>query len=158
MDAKIIVSLYAFYNKMMRKVTDVIKHTGVVEGICGNSCHVRILQHSACSGCAAQRLCNSSESKEKIITVLLNGVDVQVGETVNIEGTVVQGLHAVYICYLVPLALMIAFLFAGIKIGGELAGIILSMAVLAVYYFLLYLFRNNMGRQFDFTLSKIDNN
>lgn len=142
----------------MRKVTDMIKHTGVVEGISGNTCHIRIYQHSACSGCAAQRLCNSSESKEKIITVMLNGLDVHVGETVNVEGTVVQGLRAVYICYLVPLALMIAFLFAGVKIGGELAGIILSTTVLAVYFFLLYLFRNNIGRHFSFTLSKIDNN
>lgn len=150
--------MYAINNNMMRKVTDVVKHTGVVEAINGNSCYVRILQHSACSGCSAKRLCNSSESKEKIITVLLNGEDVQVGETVNIEGTVVQGLRAVYICYMIPLVLLIASLFLGVRIGGEMLGVILSLGVLAVYFIVLYLFRNRIGEHFGFALRKISNN
>lgn len=142
----------------MQKVTDVIKHTGVVEAINGNNCYVRILQHSACSGCSAQRLCNSSESKEKIITVLLNGEDVQVGETVNIEGTVVQGLRAVYICYMIPLVLLIVSVYLGVRLGGDMLGVILSLGVLAIYYVVLYLFRNSIGEHFAFTLHKISNN
>lgn len=142
----------------MRKVTDVIKHTGMVESIDGNNCYVRILQHSACSGCSAQRLCNSSESKEKVIAVLLNGVDVQVGETVNIEGTVVQGLRAVYICYLIPLLLTVASVYLGVHYWNDMAGVLLSLSVLAVYYVTLYLFRNTIGQHFGFTIHKIENN
>lgn len=141
----------------MRKVADVIKHTGVIEKINGNNCYVRILQHSACSGCTAQRLCNSSESKEKIITVLLKGENVRVGETIDIEGTVSQGLHAAYICYLVPLVLIVVSLFVGFKMGGDLMSIFISLAVLAVYYAILYLFRNNIGEHFGFTICKTDN-
>lgn len=148
--------MYAINNKMMRNVTDVIKHTGVVESISGNCCCVRILQHSSCAGCSAQRLCNSSESKEKIVRVMLNGTEVQVGETVSIEGTVVQGLRAVYICYLVPLVLLIAFLFFGVKMTGkDSVGIALSMGVLVLYYVILYLFRNSIGKHFSFSLQKI---
>ncbi len=142
----------------MQKVTDVIKHTGVVEAINGNNCYVRILQHSACSGCSAQRLCNSSESKEKIITVLLNGEDVLVGETVNIEGTVVQGLRAVYICYMIPLVLLIVSVYLGVRLGGDMLGVILSLGVLVIYFVVLYLFRNSIGEHFAFTLHKISNN
>ena len=142
----------------MQKVTDVIKHTGVVEAINGNNCYVRILQHSACSGCSAQRLCNSSESKEKIITVLLNGEDVQVGETVNIEGTVVQGLRAVYICYMIPLVLLIVSVYLGVRLSGDMLGVFLSLGVLAIYYIVLYLFRNSIGQHFAFTIHKISNN
>lgn len=142
----------------MQKVTDVIKHTGVVEAINGNNCYVRILQHSACSGCSAQRLCNSSESKEKIITVLLNGEDVLVGETVNIEGTVVQGLRAVYICYMIPLVLLIVSVYLGVRLSGDMLGVILSLGVLAIYFVVLYLFRNSIGEHFAFTLHKISNN
>ena len=149
--------MYAFNNNMMQKVTDVIKHTGVVEAINGNNCYVRILQHSACSGCSAQRLCNSSESKEKIIAVLLNGEDVQVGETVNVEGTVVQGLRAVYICYMIPLVLLIVSVYLGVKLGGDMLGVILSLGVLAIYFVVLYLFRNSIGQHFAFTLHKISN-
>lgn len=142
----------------MQKVTDVIKHTGVVESIDGNSCYVRILQHSACSGCSAQRLCNSSESKEKVISVLLNGIDVQVGETVNIEGTVVQGLRAVYICYLIPLVLVVASVYFGVSFWNDMVGVFLSLSVLTVYYVILYLFRNSIGQHFGFTIHKIENN
>ena len=142
----------------MQKVTDVIKHTGVVEAINGNNCYVRILQHSACSGCSAQRLCNSSESKEKIITVLLHGEDVQVGETVNIEGTVVQGLRAVYICYMIPLVLLIVSVYLGVRLSGDMLGVFLSLGVLAIYYIVLYLFKNSIGQHFAFTLHKISNN
>lgn len=142
----------------MRKVTDVIKHTGVVERISGNNCYVRILQHSGCSGCSAQGLCNSSESKEKIISVLLDRIDVQVGETVNVEGTVVLGLRVVYICYLLPLVLMVISLFVGVSLGGDLTGIVSSLTVLAVYYVILYLFRNSIGQHFGFTIHKIENN
>ena len=142
----------------MQKVTDVIKHTGVVEAINGNNCYVRILQHSACSGCSAKHLCNSSESKEKIITVLLHGEDVQVGETVNIEGTVVQGLRAVYICYMIPLVLLIVSVYLGVRLSGDMLGVFLSLGVLAIYYIVLYLFRNSIGQHFAFTLHKISNN
>lgn len=150
--------MYASKEKMMRKVTGVIRHEGVVERISSNMCYVRILQNSACSGCAAHRLCNSSESKEKIITTPLNGVEVEVGETVNVEGTVVQGLRAVYICYLIPLLLMVLSLFAGVKMMGDLMGILLSLTVLAVFYSVLYVFRDNIGEHFGFTIRKISKN
>ena len=147
-----------FKENLMRKVTEVIRHEGVVERISDNICYVRFLQSSACSGCAAQRLCNSSESKEKIITIPLNGIKVEVGETVNVEGTVVQGLRAVYICYLLPLLLMVISLFAGVKMGGDLMGVLLSLCILAVYYGVLYVFRNRIGEHFGFIIRKIGTN
>jgi sigma-E factor negative regulatory protein RseC len=157
-DGKNIISLYAFEDIMMQKVTEVIRHTGVVERISDNNCYVRILQNSACAGCSAAHLCNSSESKEKIVTVLLDGLDVQVGETVNIEGAVAQGLRAVYICYLVPLILMVVSLFVGVRLGGELWGVLLSLVILAVYFSVLFVFKNNIGKHFGFTISKISSN
>ena len=87
---------------MIRDVTEIIHHKGVVERIDGDKCYVRILQHSACADCAAHKLCNSSESKEKIIEVLQERCELQAGDAVIVEGTVTQGLRAVYICYLLP--------------------------------------------------------
>lgn len=146
----------AFIGVMSPKET--IRHKGIVEYIEADICRVRILQASACSGCSARQLCRSSENKEKIVIASLNGQEVQIGENVNVECDVVQGLRAVYICYLIPLLLMVAFLFAGVKFEGELTGILLSLAVLAVYYAALYVFRNNIGKHFGFTVHKIINN
>ena len=142
----------------MPKVTEVIRHEGVVEKICGNMCYVRILQNSACSGCSVQRLCNSRESKEKIISSPLKGIELEVGEIVNVEGSVVQGLRAVYICYLIPLFLMMISLFAGVKLWGDLVGVLLSLTALAAYYCVLFMFRNHIGKHFCFTIKKNNNN
>jgi sigma-E factor negative regulatory protein RseC len=151
-----ILILCTFIGIMSQKET--IRHEGIVEHIEADICRVRILQASACSGCSARQLCRSSESKEKIVEASLNGLEVQVGENVNVEGTVVQGLRAVYICYLIPLLLMVVSLFIGVKMGGDLTGILLSLAVLAVYYAVLYVFRNNIGKHFGFIVKKISNN
>jgi len=139
---------------MIREITAIIHHRGVVEKIDGPKCYVRILQHSACSGCAAHKLCNSSESKEKIVEALNVDNEIRVGDTVDVEGTVSQGLRAVYLCYLIPLVLMILFLFLGYHLGGELTGIVFSLFILTVYYFVLYLCRNKIGKHFSFTVHK----
>lgn len=139
---------------MIREITAIIHHRGVVEKIDGPKCYVRILQHSACSGCAAHKLCNSSESKEKIVEALTVDNEIRVGDTVDVEGTVSQGLRAVYLCYLIPLVLMILFLFLGYHLGGELTGIVFSLFILTVYYFVLYLCRNKIGKHFCFTVHK----
>ena len=144
-----------YYGNMIRDITEVIHHRGVVEKIDGNKCYVRILQHSACSGCSAHKLCNSSESKEKVVEALLTDNNFQVGDTVDVEGTVTQGLRAVYICYLIPLLFMVLFLFLGVRIGGDLAGIVFSMLFLAVYYTVLYLCRSCIGRHFGFTVHRV---
>ena len=144
-----------YYEKMIRDIKEIIHHRGVVEKIDGNKCYVRILQHSACAGCSAHKLCNSSESKEKVVEALLTETELQVGDTVDVEGTVTQGLRAVYICYLIPLLFMVVFLFIGERIGGDIAGIGFSLLFLAIYYAILYLCRNSIGQHFGFTIHKV---
>ena len=51
------------------KMTDIIKHRGIVENIEGSHVRVRIVQTSACSACSVKGHCNASESKEKLIDV-----------------------------------------------------------------------------------------
>ncbi|MBQ0102917.1 MAG: SoxR reducing system RseC family protein [Prevotellaceae bacterium] len=46
-----------------------IEHSGTVESIEGGYIHVRITQSSACAGCTARSLCQSAESKDKIVEV-----------------------------------------------------------------------------------------
>ena len=140
---------------MIREVAEVIHHRGVVERIDGDKCYIRILQHSACAGCSAQKLCNSSESKEKLVEALLVDSVLKIGDAVDVEETVSQGLHAVYICYLIPLVLMVVFLFLGTRIGGDLLGVTFSMLFLAIYFFVLYINRNNIGKHFGFTVHKV---
>ena len=66
---------------------ETIRHQGVVEQIKATTCVVRIMQQTACGGCAVKHLCKSSESKEKIVEACMGDEPVQVGQTVVVEGT-----------------------------------------------------------------------
>ena len=147
---KIIVYLCTFEGKMSHLET--IRHDGIVERIGTDSCSVRILQASACSSCGARQLCRSSESKEKVIDVKGHYPTLHVGDSVTLSGSVHQGLRASVLAYIVPLILMVAALVTGIRLSGEGAGALAALLALALYYGVLYLLRDKLGRQFTFKI------
>lgn len=145
------VSLHEFGGEMTHIET--IKHEGIVESIGTESCSVRILQASACSSCEARKLCRSSESKEKLIEVRGHYPTLHVGDNVTLVGSVRQGLRASVLAYVVPLVLMLIALIVGIRFGGEGTGALAALLVLALYYGVLYLTRDKLGKQFEFSLT-----
>jgi len=132
--------------------TDIIQHEGIVESIGADSVSVRILQASACSSCSARGLCRSSESKEKLIVARGHYPTLKEGDSVVLQGYVRQGLRASMLAYVVPLVLMTIALFAGTHLGGEAAGALAALLVLTLYYVVLYLLRDRLGRKFEFKL------
>jgi len=145
------VSLHEFGGKMTQIET--IKHEGIVESIGTESCSVRILQASACSSCSARQLCRSSESKEKVIEVRGHYPTLHVGDSVTLSGSVRQGLRASVLAYIVPLILMVAALFTGTRLTGESTGALAALLVLALYYGVLYLLRDKLGKEFEFEIN-----
>ena len=144
------VSLHDFGDEMSQRET--IQHEGVVESIGTKSCTVRIPQASACSSCDARKLCRSSESKEKVIEVRGHYPTLHVGDSVTLVGSVRQGLRASVLAYVVPLILMLVALFIGTRLNGEGTGALAALLVLAIYYGVLYLLRDKLGRQFSFKI------
>ena len=132
---------------------ETIQHDGIVESIGAGKVTVRILQASACSSCSARQLCRSSESKEKLIEVRGNYPTLHVGDSVTLQGSVRQGLRASLLAYIVPLILMVVALFYGTHLNGEAAGALAALLVLAIYYGGLYLLRNKLGKQFEFSIT-----
>ena len=110
------------------------------------------LQASACSSCSARQLCRSSESKEKLIEVRGHYPTLHVGDGVTLVGSVRQGLRASVIAYVVPLVLMVIALFIGTRLAGEGTGALAALLVLALYYGVLYLFRDKLGKEFAFEI------
>ena len=131
---------------------ETIRHEGVVEQIGAESCQVRILQASACSSCEARKLCRSSESKEKLVKVKGNYPTLQVGDQVTLCGSVRQGLRASVLAYVIPLILMLVALFAGTRLWGEKLGALAALVALALYYGVLFLLKDKLGKQFEFSL------
>ena len=131
---------------------ETIRHEGIVESMGAEGCTVRILQASACSSCSARQLCRSSESKEKLVEVSGHYPTLHVGDRVMLVGSVRQGLRASVLAYVIPLILMLVALFAGTRLWGEKLGALAALVSLALYYGVLFLLKDKLGKQFEFSL------
>lgn len=135
-----------------------ITHEGVVIGVDGQQVTVQFVQNSACSSCHAKALCTggSSESAEKRVVANSYGVPYQVGEQVKI--IVAGGLawSAVVIAFVVPLVFALVSLFVCVELtGSEVAGSLGTLALLALYYLVVWTQRHRLERRVEFTLERL---
>ena len=140
-------------------MSDIIQHQGSVESIDGDHVRVKIVQTSACATCAAHKLCNSSESKEKIVDIYTKeSVNYIVGQTVNVYGTTSMGMRAVLWAFGVPFVVLVVVLYSSILFtdGNEPLSALAAVGALSVYYLILYMCRNMMAKKFTFTLKPIN--
>ena len=133
-----------------------IKHLGIVENIQGSHLSVRIVQTAACS---AKGHCSSADSKDKIIDIIDTAASsYQVGEKVMVVGETSMGMMAVSLAFVLPFVLLIFSLFLLMAwIENELYAALLSLAVLAPYYFVLWLNKTRLKQKFSFTIKPINN-
>ena len=136
---------------------EVIRHEGIVESIGADAVMVRILQASACSSCDARKLCRSSESKEKLVEVKGHYPTLHVGDGVTLCGSIRQGLRASVLAYLFPLVLMLVVLFAATHLWGEKMGALAALLSLALYYGVLFLLKDKLGKHFTFRIETSNN-
>ena len=136
---------------------DYIRHQGVVEKIEKQKVLIKILQKTACSDCHAKSVCMSSDKKEKIIEVYDNSGRFGINDAVVVSVQSSMGHFAVILAFIIPLALVVATIYAGVKISGNegISGLA-GLSILVPYYFVLYLFRDKLKRNFVFTLSKTE--
>lgn len=129
-----------------------IAHKGRIVDITPDFTSVEIIASSACSECHAKGLCGMSEEQEKIIMVPTDPYKVySVGDEVTVLTKMTMGLKAVWISYVIPLAvLMILILSLSSVIGNELVLGLVSIAGVAVYYFGIWLFRDRLSDEFVF--------
>lgn len=134
-----------------------VSHKGVVTSITDNVINVQILSKSACSECHARSMCTASDMKVKNIEVKRRFYDdYTVGEEVNVSLTKSMGYKAVVLSYLIPLAiLLILLLYLQDRFGNELIAGLGCVAGVAVYYFIIWLFRGKLENKFSFTIEKL---
>lgn len=134
----------------------IIEHQALVRSVSRNSAQVEILVRSACSACHAKMMCNASDESRRIIDVVLGPDDhVEVGQSVNVYGSKSWGIKAVLLAYVVPVVLILAVLIVSkaLDIPDNVAGLS-AIGIQVPYFFLLYLLRNQMGRQIVFKITK----
>lgn len=131
-----------------------ITHDGVVVKIEGQEVHVLIVQHSACAGCHAKGACTASDSKDKIIIAQSRGDKYEIGDLVTLIGSNSMAWSALTYAFILPLILSIALLFCVSGFVGEAMSCLCVIAMLAVYYLVLFLFRNKLETKFVFYIEK----
>lgn len=132
-----------------------ITHDGVVIKVDGEEVHVQIVQHSACSGCHARGACTASDSKDKIIIAQSGGVSYSIGDRVMLIGSNSMAWSALAYAFVLPMVLSLCLLFVVSNWVGEAMACLCVLAMLGVYYFVLFLLRNKLATKFVFTLRPI---
>jgi sigma-E factor negative regulatory protein RseC len=132
-----------------------IKHSRKILEITPDFTTVQIVVSSACSSCHAKGLCGMSEDEEKVIMVPTDPyAEHKVGDEVQVLTKMTMGLKAVWISYVIPLAvLMILILSLSSVIGNELVLGLVSIAGVALYYFGIWLFRDRLSDEFVFYIA-----
>ena len=129
-----------------------IKHTGRIIEIDQDYTTVEIIVSSACSACHAKTLCGMSEEKEKVIMVPTDPyASHKVGDEVEVMTKMSMGLKAVWISYVVPLAvLMILILTLSTVLESQVVCGLSAICGVALYYFVIWLLRDRLQNEFTF--------
>ncbi len=129
-----------------------ITHKGKITEITPDFTTVEIIASSACSSCHAKGLCGMSEEQEKVIILPTDPyATYQVGDEVSVCTKMTMGLKAVWISYVIPLAVLMILILSlsGIFENEALRGLA-AIAGVGVYYFIIWIFRDRLKNEFTF--------
>ena len=147
---------FLYFCTLFVVMDEIIRHTGIVLSVSGETARVQIVQTSACAACKAQSMCMSSESQQKVMDVTLSE-PVQAGDQVEVEVRERMAWKAVLLAYILPFIVMMgvmATLDYATELSEALVGTI-SLGGIALYYIVLSGFRHRLQKQFIFTARKI---
>jgi sigma-E factor negative regulatory protein RseC len=138
----------------MAKKSEIV-HTGKVIDINPDFTTVQIMVSSACSECHAKGLCGMSEMEEKVIMVPTDPYEPRkIGDIVQVKTKMTMGLKAVWISYVIPLAvLMILILSLSAVIENEFLRGGIAIAGVGLYYFVIWLLKDRLSDQFEFYIN-----
>ena len=133
-----------------------IRHSGKILEVNPDFTTVQIVVSSACASCHAKSMCGMSEDEEKVIMLPTDPyADHKVGDQVQVGTKMSMGLKAVWISYVVPLAiLMILILSLSSVVESEALRALTAIGGVALYYFIIWLFRDRLANEFVFYILK----
>ncbi|MDR2584977.1 MAG: SoxR reducing system RseC family protein [Prevotellaceae bacterium] len=134
-----------------------IEHKGTIASLDGSMASVEIVQTSSCAGCRAKTICSVSGQKEKLIRLSLpSGQSWAVGEEVVVSLRGSMGFKAVFLAYVVPLIALLSALFTLSSLGLPDWVTGLSAIAFSLFcYFLVWIFRDRIGKEYIFVLKKL---
>ena len=131
-----------------------INHDGQVVEISDNKVVAEIFVSEACGTCQAKGLCHTNGKRVRVEAEAEPGQEFQVGQKVKVAFTPTLAMSSVLLAYVLPLVLMFAVMFTLIATtGSQDVGCLCGLAVLPVYYTILYMLRHKLRRKFKFSIT-----
>lgn len=133
-----------------------VSHRGTIISIEEDNIKVEIINKSMCAACHAKGFCSAGDSKDKVIDVLYyNNGEYSVGDEVEVVMRRSMGFKAVWISYVIPLAILLIFLLTLQRLDlTELQAGGCALLAVCLYYVVIYLFRDKIADKFVFTIAK----
>ncbi len=131
-----------------------ISHRGRIVSVTPEVTTVQIVSESACGVCHARGLCSLGDSRVKEIELPTRGWDTYApGDEVSVVLRASMGHKAVWLAYVLPLALMAATLLGVLAAGGtELLAGGAAIGAVALWYGVLWLLRDRLRNEYIFTI------
>lgn len=138
---------------------DTICKEGIVRAIHGDQIEVEITISSACSECHAKSICIPSDHKrETVLAQSLYNEHFEVGDKVHLVLKGSAGGKAVVLAYLLPFIVLMVALFGTYAITkSELAGVIVSVVFVVIYYIILKTQNKKIEQNFQFFVKRMEN-
>ena len=132
---------------------------GIVRAIQGDQIEVEITISSACSKCHAKSICIPSDHKrETVLAQRLYNEHFEVGDKVQLVLKGSAGGKAVVLAYLLPFLVLMVALFGTYAITkSELAGVIVSVVFVVIYYIILKTQNKKIEQNFQFFVKHMEN-
>jgi len=132
---------------------------GIVRAIQGDQIEVEITISSACSECHAKSICIPSDHKrETVLAQRLYNEHFEVGDKVQLVLKGSAGGKAVVLAYLLPFLVLMVALFGTYAITkSELAGVIVSVVFVVIYYIILKTQNKKIEQNFQFFVKHMEN-
>ena len=132
-------------------------HKGVVSSVEDGVVRVAIEVNEACGSCASRKACSmGSSEKREIVVYTAESANFSVGEAVQVGAKQSLGVVAVVLCYIVPLVVLVGALAVAVNLNcSEGVAALISLGSTALYYAILYLFRNRISKKVIFTIDKL---
>jgi positive regulator of sigma E activity len=133
-----------------------IEHKGIVKSIEKNRIVVCIDTMSACSACHANSICSAFNTTQKEIEIYNFNNNYKIGESVKVYFKAKYGFKAVFFGYIFPFFVLIFSLIISFSITEKegFSGLISILSV-ALYYVVLYFFKNKLKKTFSFSIEKL---
>ena len=137
--------------------TNNVTHTGTVINIFRDTVTVCVESSEACGSCASRSACSlgTTTATRNILVTTPEAANYTVGERVIVATRTQMGLLAVLLCYAAPAVVLVAILAVAVALGAsEGIAALISLASVALYYGVIWLFRDKLAQKISFTIYK----